>query len=90
MYNTKSSWHLYIIRVKDKKNRDKLVETLYSQGIGVNLHYIPLYKHPYIMEYGCNLIGAENYYNSAITIPLFPGILHNDINHIVNIINSNL
>ena len=89
MCNTKSSWHLYIIRVKNKKNRDKLAKILHTKGVCVNLHYIPLYRHPY-MRCNFKLIGAENYYNSAITIPLFPKITNKDVDYIVDIVNSNL
>jgi len=87
--NTKSSWHLYIIQVKNKDKRDELVKILHNHGIGVNLHYIPLYKHPYI-QYDNSLAGAESYYGKSLTIPLFPNISNSDIKHISNIINSSL
>ena len=48
-----------------------------SEGIGVQLHYIPIYKHPYYKKLGFdekNFLGAEEYSNSAISIPLFPGL----------------
>jgi UDP-4-amino-4,6-dideoxy-N-acetyl-beta-L-altrosamine transaminase len=84
-----SSWHLYIIKVIDKSKRDGLVKVLQEHGIGTNLHYIPLYRHPYI-QCNYNLSGSEQYYNSAITIPLFPNISYGDVSYIANTINSNL
>ena len=45
-----SSWHIFPIRVK--KNRDKIFNRLRSKGIGVNVHYIPIYCHPYYKRLG--------------------------------------
>ena len=86
----RSSWHLYIIRITGGRNeRNRLSSVLNKFEIGVNVHYIPLYKHPYINFEGF-LEGAEKYYDSALTIPLFPGISPEDVDYISNLINSNL
>jgi dTDP-4-amino-4,6-dideoxygalactose transaminase len=48
-----------------------------SDGIGVNVHYIPIYKQPYYRDFGFPedyCYNAEGYYASAITIPLFPDL----------------
>jgi UDP-4-amino-4,6-dideoxy-N-acetyl-beta-L-altrosamine transaminase len=42
-----SSFHLYIIRVSDPRYRKGLFESLRAQGILVNVHYLPVYRHPY-------------------------------------------
>ena len=50
-------------------------KSLRNNGIGVNLHYIPIYKHPFFQKLGFKnfkLPNAENYYKSAISIPIFP------------------
>jgi UDP-4-amino-4,6-dideoxy-N-acetyl-beta-L-altrosamine transaminase len=86
----RSSWHLYIIRLAgEKKLRNHLVTVLKKNEIGVNLHYIPVYRHPYINFKG-SLDGAEEYYDSALTIPLFPAMSFDDVDFISSIINSNL
>ena len=86
----RSSWHLYIIRLAgEKKLRNHLATVLKKNEIGVNLHYIPVYKHPYINFKG-SLDGAEEYYDSALTIPLFPAMSFDDVDFISSIINSNL
>ena len=44
------------------------------RGIGVNIHYIPIHKHPYYQKMGFtnrNFPNAENYYDRTITLPLF-------------------
>lgn len=48
---TKSGWHLYIIQVHNCDRR-KVFERLRAKGIGVNVHYIPVYYHPYYRENG--------------------------------------
>ena len=48
--------------------------TLRERGLGVNLHYIPIYRHPYCQKNAAALLplpNAEDYYARAISIPLF-------------------
>ena len=48
-----------------------------SEGIGVQLHYIPIYKHPYFKRFKIDekqFPGSEKYSSSAMSIPLFPGL----------------
>lgn len=66
-----SSWHLYVIQVP---NRQEVFETLSEAGIGVNVHYIPVYHHPYYREHGYANVccpNAEQFYRSCITLPLY-------------------
>jgi UDP-4-amino-4,6-dideoxy-N-acetyl-beta-L-altrosamine transaminase len=75
--DTYSAFHLYIIRVKNNRNgisHRNLFEKLRSVGIIVNLHYIPVYSHPYYQKIGYNsnyFPQAEAYYSEAISIPIF-------------------
>ena len=84
-----SSFHLYIIRATGndpRSNHKILFEKLQSSGIGVNLHYIPIYKHPYYRNIGFSqdlCPAAELYYKSAISIPLFPGLTFEQQDYIV-------
>ena len=72
-----SSYHLYIIRIPKKSkifNRAQIFETFRSNGIGVNLHYIPIYRQPYYQKFNYNYEDypeAENYYAEAISIPMY-------------------
>ena len=50
--NIKSSFHLYIIRVNDKRKHKTLFDYLRQHGIYVNLHYIPIHFHPYFKNLG--------------------------------------
>lgn len=75
--NTNSSFHLYVIRLKLNelnKSHKFIFEDLRSKGIGVNLHYIPIYRQPYYQLMGfmsSNFPQAEQYYEEAISIPVF-------------------
>lgn len=72
--DTHSSWHLYVIRVQDKAQHLPLFKALLADGVGVNLHYIPVHTHPYYQELGFkhgDFPASEAYYASAISIPIF-------------------
>jgi UDP-4-amino-4,6-dideoxy-N-acetyl-beta-L-altrosamine transaminase len=75
--DTYSALHLYVIRLKLKdlpKSHVAIFKELRDAGIGVNLHYIPIYRQPYYRDLGfekgyCS--EAEKYYSEAISIPMF-------------------
>lgn len=73
-----SSLHLYVIRLKrDQIGRThrEVFEALREQGIGVNLHYIPVHTQPYYQRMGFkagDFPEAERYYAEAISLPLYP------------------
>lgn len=72
-----SSFHLYVIRLNLQeigKSKRMIFDELRANGIGVNVHYIPVHTQPYFRklnhDYG-ELPEAESYYQEAITLPLF-------------------
>ncbi len=74
-----SAWHLYVIRLRGKNTsrRAEVFGKLRDAGIGVQVHYIPVYLHPYYESLGyvkglCPL--AENYYEAEISLPIFPSL----------------
>ncbi|AWW74151.1 UDP-4-amino-4,6-dideoxy-N-acetyl-beta-L-altrosamine transaminase [Erythrobacter sp. KY5] len=74
--DAQSAWHLYVIRVAAQKHR-AVFDHLRDAGIGVNLHYIPVYLQPYYRRLGFErglCPNAESYYSEAISIPMFPTI----------------
>ncbi|MBT9485438.1 UDP-4-amino-4,6-dideoxy-N-acetyl-beta-L-altrosamine transaminase [Sediminibacterium sp.] len=75
--DTYSAYHLYIIRLKKKEGgigRLQMFEKLRAAGILVNLHYIPVYHHPYYEKTGkynrADFPNAEAYYAESISIPM--------------------
>lgn len=88
----RSSWHLYIVRIKPRdkveERRRKIFDYLRKNGIGTQVHYIPVYWHPYYQGLGykkgiCPV--AEGYYKSALSIPLFYSLKDIDIKKVVRI-----
>lgn len=75
-----SGLHLYVIRLKrDSVSRSHraVFEALRAHGIGVNLHYIPVYLQPHYAAMGFrpgHCPEAEKYYAEAISLPLFPAL----------------
>lgn len=78
--DTVSALHLYIVRLpvgRVKASHREVFERMRAEGIGVNLHYIPIYRQPYFQRMGFNpehYPQAERYYEEAITLPIFPGL----------------
>ncbi|HIK35522.1 MULTISPECIES: UDP-4-amino-4,6-dideoxy-N-acetyl-beta-L-altrosamine transaminase [unclassified Thermosynechococcus] len=78
--DTRSSWHLYIIRLKRDQiqtSHREVFEALRALGIGVNLHYIPVHTQPYYQQLGFqwgDFPNAEAYYQEAISLPLYYGL----------------
>lgn len=70
------AWHLYVVRVRAGGAQRKTVfDRLRSLGIGVQVHYVPVYWHPYYRGLGfrrgaCRV--AEDFYERAISLPIFP------------------
>lgn len=89
-----SSFHLYIIRIESDNSRlihKALFEKLRSSGVGVNLHYIPIYKHPYYKKIGFDeslFPSSETYYRSAISLPIFPNMSHEEQNYVVEVLKN--
>jgi UDP-4-amino-4,6-dideoxy-N-acetyl-beta-L-altrosamine transaminase len=75
--NNVSAFHLYVIRLHagyTRRNRREVYEMLRADGIGVNLHYLPVHLQPYYRDLGFHpgqFPEAEAYAETAITLPLF-------------------
>lgn len=84
-----SSYHLYVVRLISltQEQHKACVGYLRQQGIVGHLHYIPIYLQPYYQQLGFKAgycPQAENYYQQAVTIPLFPGLSLQEQNTVVN------
>ena len=89
---TKSSMHLFIIRV-NAKIRNKIYLHLKNKGISTNLHYIPIYRHSFYKRFNFKkkeFPNSEKYYQEAISLPLFFGLTKKKQLKIIEIINKNL
>ena len=79
------AWHLYIIRFKKEGFRDLAHKYLKSKGIGSQIHYLPVYRHPYYEGiYGrIRLPGAETFYSGCLSIPLYCDLMEKDQDRVV-------
>jgi len=84
-----SGWHLYPIRVSDTDARRRVFDGMRAAGIGVQVHYIPVHFHPYYekMGYSRGLCPeAEKFYAGEISLPIFPGLTHEDQDFVIAIL----
>lgn len=87
---TESGWHLYIVQVKNC-DRKQTFEALRDKGIGVNVHYIPVYMHPYYQEHGYKDVhckNAEEVYSHIISLPLYPGLTEEQQRYVIDTLKS--
>lgn len=89
-----SAYHLYVIRldttVIDLSHKE-VFESLRSSGIGVNLHYIPVYQQPYFEQFNYNRAyfpEAEKYYAEAISLPMYPALNPGSQNDVIDAIDN--
>lgn len=81
----KNSWHLYVIQVEGV-DRAAVFQSLRDAGIGVNVHYIPLYKHPDYRNNGygdVRLPNAEKYYSRCISLPMYPLLTEEEQEYVI-------
>lgn len=82
------TWHLYSLRIRDGRRR-ALFDHLRSNGIGVQVNYIPVYWHPVYADLGyrrgmCPV--AEEYYEQEISLPLFPDLADGDVDRVIELV----
>ncbi|MEK4698584.1 UDP-4-amino-4,6-dideoxy-N-acetyl-beta-L-altrosamine transaminase [Solibacillus sp. FSL R7-0668] len=82
---TESGWHLYMIQLENA-DRKQVFDTMRAANIGVHVHYIPVYWHPYYQQLGyekglCPV--AEAWYEKALTLPVHPGLTNTDITRVI-------
>jgi len=87
----KSSWHLYPIKLKGKykDKKGKIFAKLRKEGLGVQVHYIPVYWQPYYQELGYKkgiCPNAEDFYQREISVPLYQSMNDKDIEYVINAI----
>jgi len=87
-----SALHLYPIQVDLNvvdKSRQQIFDELRQNGIGVNVHYIPVHTQPYYQNMGFikgNFPKSENYYENAISLPIFQGMTFEQQNEVIKVL----
>ena len=84
------AYHLYVVRFHRERlraDRDAIMAALRAEGIGVNLHYRPVYLHSYYRSrfgFGPGLCpNAEAAYEEIVTLPLFPAMEESDVDDVI-------
>lgn len=81
----RSSHHLFPVLVRaGAKAREFVVKALHKENIGVQVHYIPTYHHPYYQERFGNIWNnrcpnTEEFYNQEVSLPIFPDMTDEDV-----------
>ncbi len=88
--NIKAVYHIYVIQLqleRLKAGRKEIFEALKAENVGVNVHYIPVHLHPYYQrKFGYkkgDYPKAEDYYERAITLPIFPKMSDEDVGYVI-------
>jgi len=93
--NANPAWHLFPIRldgVKLKADRAQVFRALRAENIGVNVHYIPVHRHPYYSERfgyrGGEYPVAEDAYERLISLPMFHGMSDQDVEDVIRAVDK--
>jgi perosamine synthetase len=83
------AWHFVFVQLRlDRLSVDRgaVYRALRAEGIGVNVHYIPVHRHPfYAARYpDVRMPVAEAAYERLLTLPLFPSMTDADVDDVVN------
>jgi len=84
----RSGWHLYVVRVSaGAEARRALYLRLREMGLGVQVHYLPVYLHPYYRRLGfrpglCPV--AERRASTSLSLPLYPALTDADVDSVVD------
>ncbi len=90
-----SSNHLYVVRILNhiSFNRKKVFDKLRANGIGANVHYIPIYRQSYFKKFGYNYNDfpeSEKYYSEAISLPIFPALTEREQDVIISVFSESI
>jgi perosamine synthetase len=84
------AYHLYVIRLdldRLRVDRTAIFKALRAEGIGVNVHYIPVHVHPFYRQHFGTGLGdcpvAEAAYERIISLPIFPAMCDQDVDDVL-------
>ncbi|MBF0264049.1 MAG: UDP-4-amino-4,6-dideoxy-N-acetyl-beta-L-altrosamine transaminase [Gammaproteobacteria bacterium] len=89
----KSSWHLFVIRLNNLDIRNHVYNDLQLQGVGVQVHYIPIYQQPYYQQFNFNHTdypNCEKYYQTCLSLPIYPELKQAQQDFVIDIITQSL
>lgn len=84
-----TNFHLYALQIDFSAlgtTRAAFVAELAARGVGTQVHYLPVYRHPYHARWGADpadFPNAERYYERCLTIPLFPAMTDAEVDRVI-------
>ncbi len=90
-HDAKSSFHLFPILLSNahKAHRRLIFDQMRKNKLGIQVHYIPVYWHPYYHKLGYTkgmCPKAEDFYSREISIPMYPSMSNDDVEFVINTI----
>lgn len=89
--NIDHAYHLYVVRL-DERDRETIFRALRAAGVGVNVHYMPVYLHPYYRSRFGTFPGlcpvAEKAYREILSLPIFPGMTDEDVQDVIQAVHD--
>ncbi|MBA3237129.1 MAG: DegT/DnrJ/EryC1/StrS family aminotransferase [Parachlamydiaceae bacterium] len=89
-YDSSTAFHLFVAKIDFeayKTSRESVMEALYDEGIGTQVHYIPLYRHPCMIkilgDISSQFPEMERYYATALSLPLYFDLTFEDVERVV-------
>lgn len=88
--NGRSAWHLFVVKLPEPlaRQRAELHQWLCEHGVQTQVHYLPIYRHPYYQALGftegyCG--NAESYYEACLSVPIYPSLSRTDQDHVIQL-----
>lgn len=81
-----SGWHLYVVQAA-KRGRKEVYDALREAGLNINVHYIPVYHHPYYRNHGYGDVfcpNAEQLYQRMVSLPIFPALKGEEQEYVID------
>lgn len=86
-----NAYHLYVVQIDYQKfgtDRASVMNRLRQEGIGTQVHYIPIHLQPYYRDCSgtaeAGFPGAEEYYSRALSIPMYPDLTDDDCHRVID------
>jgi perosamine synthetase len=88
-----SAYHLYVVKSEFESSgwsRSEFFMKMHREGIGVNVHYIPVHMHPFYRKHFKTDVGlcpiAESVYEKIVSLPIFPQMTEDEVSRVIQII----
>jgi len=82
------SWHLYVIKLKDRQDRDDMIRHLKEHNISPGVHYYPINLHPYYKDSRAVVPVANEIWKRILSLPMYPGMTDTDQERVIEAVRS--